>query len=151
MEQTMFVTIYEDQVETSKSLRTQLDLTIEESKQTVRQHKREQATRMLEIRSQQKAVTTQRATIGEYREAQGTFKNAKDEAVAEKDQLQQKTSAMSENYKDLYLKNQVMYAKLVAIAEAGAFGGTGEEYKATHQLAKGTALEDLDMSNTASD
>jgi hypothetical protein len=81
---------------------------------------------MLEIRSQQKAVTTQRAAIGEYRDAQETCQNAKDEVVAEKDQLQQNMSAMSENYKDLYLKNHVMYEKSVAIVEAGAFGGTGE-------------------------
>jgi hypothetical protein len=55
--------------------------------------------------------------------------------------LQQKLSIMSDSYKYLY-------DKLVAIAEAGAFGGMSEEYKAALQLAKGTALEDPDVFKT---
>jgi predicted RNase H-like nuclease (RuvC/YqgF family) len=150
MDKRMFATRLEDWVQTCTALRSQLDLAMEENQETAHQHEREEATRLLVIRSLQKSVNTLRARVDEYREAQQILQAERDDAVVENFLLQQNLSGMPERYKELYSKNQYLHGKLVAIAEAGAFGGMSEEYRAALQLTKGTALEDLELFKTAS-
>ena len=150
MDKRMFATRLEDQVQTSAVLRTQLELAMEKEQEAAHQYEQDKEIRLLEICRLQESVNALKDKADEHHEAQQTLQAERDEAVVENFLLQQNLSGMSESYKELYHKNKYLHGKLVAIAEAGAFGGMSDEYRAALKLAKGTALEDLDMFKTAS-
>ena len=90
----------------------------------------------------QKTINRQTSKINGYRNAKKEYVAAK----AENEATKQDVAAMYQHYRDLFDKNETMYDKLSAIAEASSFGGVSDAYREALNVLKGTPLHELPVS-----